>query len=132
MALFKVGGSWQGSAVGAEGTRHDLSHQDPFPHTTQSPPSTLMPLRVLTQDKAGGIEGRQEVGQQGASQSQHGPACQLVTGREAAHVGVPEYGCQVTHRLQLPSDVGLQAEGGAALGGLWEAAEVGPETGRWI
>lgn len=74
------------------------------------------------------------MGQQGAAQPQHSPACQLVTGRKAAHVGVPECGCHVAHGLQLPLDVGLQAEGGAvketAFWGWWEAAEAEKETGH--
>lgn len=67
------------------------------------------------------------MGQQAPPKPQDGPACQLVTRREAAHVRVAERGGHVAHRLQLPLDVGLQAERGAvqeaALQRRREAAE---------
>ena len=46
----------------------------PWPAPAPLPPSPA----GLTQDQAGGVEGGQEVGQQGPPQPQDGPARQLV------------------------------------------------------
>lgn len=51
------------------------------------------------------------MGQQPTAQPKDGPTCQLVTGREATHMGIAEGRSHIGYRFQLPTDMGLQAEG---------------------